>query len=86
MTGVHSAVVIVALALALSGCGRKGPLEPPPGAPAAAVVTPAPGEDDDGIRPSASLQRPTDSGAADQGPLLDNVARPDRPFLLDPLL
>ncbi|MGV8840763.1 MAG: LPS translocon maturation chaperone LptM [Bauldia sp.] len=38
-------VALVALALvaaALSGCGRKGPLEPPPSAAATTTIDPAP--------------------------------------------
>jgi predicted small lipoprotein YifL len=47
--------------MALSACGRKGPLEPPPGASA------------------------TDSGAEDSVEA-KKAAKPDRPFVLDPLL
>jgi len=31
----HLAIAALCAALALAGCGRKGPLEPPPGSPAA---------------------------------------------------
>ena len=33
-------VVLVASVVALGGCGRKGPLEPPPGAPTEKVAKP----------------------------------------------
>ncbi len=82
MTGARSAIVILALALAVAGCGRKGALEPPPGAPTASTT--APQGTEPVATPSASLQRP---GTSDQsGPLLEDVVRPDRPFLLDFLL
>jgi len=53
---------VLTAALALSGCGRKGPLEPP----AAAVKTAVPADADT---------------AKDTG-----IEKPDRPFILDPLL
>lgn len=34
---IRAAAVVVTLAVALSGCGRKGPLEQPPGAPTVEV-------------------------------------------------
>ena len=52
---------VLIAALGLSACGRKGPLEAPPGAALKA------GE------PGAA---PRDAG----------IAKPDKPFLLDPLL
>ena len=39
-------VLILMLAVALTACGRKGPLEPPPGAPA--DTPPGAGRTDDG--------------------------------------
>ncbi|HZP18794.1 MAG TPA: lipoprotein [Bauldia sp.] len=53
---------LVLAALTLSACGRKGPLEPPPGA---AVTKPD----------------PSDPATADP-----TVKKPDRHFVLDPLL
>jgi predicted small lipoprotein YifL len=58
MTGV--AVALVA-AIALSACGRKGPLEAPPG---------------------ATVTDPTAASTADP----TAIPRPDKPFILDPLL
>jgi predicted small lipoprotein YifL len=48
--------------LTLSACGRKGGLEPPPGAKAA------------------------DAALADDPVEAEKAAKPDRPFILDPLL
>ena len=43
MTGLaRSGVVVVLLALALAGCGRRGPLEPPPSAAVAPTQPPGP--------------------------------------------
>jgi predicted small lipoprotein YifL len=53
---------VLVAGLALSACGRKGPLEPPPSAKA------------------------TDTGLADDPVEAAKAAKPDRPFILDPLL
>ena len=62
LSRVLIASVLVA-AVSLTGCGRRGPLEPPP---SAAVTTTKP----DDSKP------PPDPG----------ITKPDRPFVLDPLL
>jgi predicted small lipoprotein YifL len=86
VTGVRSAVVIVALALSLVGCGRKSGLEPPPGTPAAPIERRADGSVSN-LTTSSSLQRPVTSNVeVTEGPLLRDVVRPKRPFLLDFLL
>lgn len=85
MTGVRCAVVIVALALGLSACGRKSGLEPPPGAPVAPVERRADGTVSN-ITPSSSLQRPGSSTIDTEGPLLRDQVRPNRPFILDAIL
>ena len=92
MTGGYSVfpripaiVVFLALAIALAGCGRAGPLEPPPGPAAGPVPTtqltlpdgsPAPGSPQD-----AALK----TGFDQQG---NPIAAPGqkRSFILDPLL
>jgi predicted small lipoprotein YifL len=48
--------------LALSACGRRGALEPPPGA------------------------KTTDTSLAEDSVEAKKAAKPDRPFILDPLL
>jgi predicted small lipoprotein YifL len=75
-------ILVSAAALALSGCGRKGPLDLPPTASSQAPLAAAPGEPvaDQASKPSlfhssygANSPPPTPKG-------------PKRPFVLDPLL
>ena len=66
-------VITVLMGLALSACGRKGPLEPPPSAveqakPAATADT--------GIMPPVGAKKPETKAAPP----------PDKPFFLDFLL
>jgi predicted small lipoprotein YifL len=56
-------LAVAGIALALSGCGRKGPLDPP----SAAVVT-------TGQQQGQAVQT------------TQTATKPDRPFVLDPLL
>jgi predicted small lipoprotein YifL len=65
----------LSLCLGLAGCGRKGPLEGPPGSnlPRAPRSAAKPG---DAATPEA-IGRPNATGA---------VVRPKTPFVLDPLL
>ena len=67
---------IVALALTLGACGRRGALELPPG-----IQPPA-----HGSAASATASQPpsTERGAASKKP--DISIRPNKPFVLDPLL
>lgn len=60
-------LALLALAVALTGCGRKGPLEPPGGRPAAET----PGAI---IGLTAPRSEP------------ETVERPNKPFILDPLI
>jgi predicted small lipoprotein YifL len=60
------------VALAAAGCGRIGPLEPPPGASAPAQVAPQPG--------SAESMSPMVK------PKIPPITAPNQPFILDPLL
>ncbi|MGH6795564.1 MAG: LPS translocon maturation chaperone LptM [Methylocella sp.] len=84
------AIVVVA-ALSLAACGRRGPLEPPPGAPASnAPQTGTPGGYEAPANPgelagqntatSSSAQAPGQAGGKQTPP----PAR--KPFFLDPLL
>ena len=78
-------VAAMAALLALGGCGRKGPLDPPPGASNA-------------VEPQANgglvspMSSPIGSRGTSGDPGVDASGRPiagkgqDRPFLLDPLL
>src|SRR5215471_15607522 len=76
-------LVALAAALALGGCGRKGPLDPPP----SAAIAPAPDQPSLGDNPDPNMggyRRAPNSAAAAQpaGPL-----PPDkRTFILDPLI
>ncbi len=53
-------VLLLGASGALSGCGVKGPLEPPPGT----------------LKPGPDGKTPKDTGPV----------KPDKPFVLDPLL
>jgi predicted small lipoprotein YifL len=77
-------LAVLILATALSACGRRGPLEPPPraAAPAASVLADEPEAAPAG-EALPSLAPPVAAG--------DRVGRkpivaPKRPFILDPLL
>jgi predicted small lipoprotein YifL len=72
-------VVLAAAALALGGCGRKGPLELPPSASPEAVAA-AQANADHEPAPKPSLFDPN----PEPGPTAPKTAK--KPFLLDPLL
>ncbi|WP_139223647.1 LPS translocon maturation chaperone LptM [Methylocapsa palsarum] len=90
-----------AIFLAVGGCGRRGPLEPPPGSPTS--LAPLSGAPDQYAAPRSVADLPGENAAGavvTQGaapgqtppqPKGDNpvpvqAPRPPRPFLLDPLL
>jgi predicted small lipoprotein YifL len=78
-------VLGIAAALALAGCGRAGPLGPPPG-PAAPVASSAPLRQPDGSPvPGSAEDNSAKTGFDQYG---NPVATPGqkRPFILDPLL
>ena len=78
-------IVIVASALALAGCGRKGPLEPPEG-----VVQEKPKAKEGAKRPDGSTAPNglfRDSTEASTAPTLtERKPRATGSFVLDPLL
>ena len=83
-------VTLFALTLAVSGCGRRGPLEPPPGSPpqppkaAAAAKTVSP----DSAAP-AGIFRSTGNKSEDAGAVPQSEQKKTRnpsSFVLDPLL
>lgn len=87
--------LVLAAALSLIGCGRRGPLEPPPGAPA--TNAPATGVADDVSLPKnntemAPMDAASTPGAGAAGaatsasPAPAPAKAPARPFPLDPLL
>jgi predicted small lipoprotein YifL len=81
-------VFAAAIALSLASCGRRGPLEPPPGAPASnAPLAGTPGEYEAPANPGELAGQNTAAGA----PPPPGAAKPvpphaPKPFLLDPLL
>ena len=81
-------VALLATALALTGCGRRGPLEPPPGAaPDLPKTAPVPAKPAGGDKPSG-LFRNTSTKAEDpvSGAPEAKKSRGSTPFVLDPLL
>ena len=84
-TALRLAIIAVA-AMALSGCGRKGPLDLPPGAAQqlaaerAAAAAPVEPPSSVSSQAGALFSAPGDDGA----PVAPRVGK--RPFILDPLL
>ncbi|MDQ6868302.1 MAG: lipoprotein [Pseudomonadota bacterium] len=80
---------VAAMALSLASCGRRGPLEPPPGAPASnAPLTGTPGDYETPANPGELPGKNTAAGAETPPPGAAKPAPPHAPksFLLDPLL
>jgi predicted small lipoprotein YifL len=69
----------IVLALALGGCGRRGPLEPPPGS----VEAQQEAAEERGETLSNVTIPPVGKGASRKTP---PIRAPKEPFLLDPLL
>ncbi len=92
-------VCIAALGLSLAGCGRKGPLQPPPGVPedqAAPLINPTTSgtldannslasKESNSPIPNAGTPQPGDTTAA-QPATTKPLVKPKRTFPLDPLL
>ncbi|MFV0279442.1 MAG: LPS translocon maturation chaperone LptM [Rhodoblastus sp.] len=77
--------VCIVAALALSGCGRRGPLEPPPGAP----PQPQPSQATPANTPPGApggLFRNTTSRTEESETKSGKPLRRPSPFILDPLL
>lgn len=72
-------IALVMVTALLSGCGRRGPLEPPPGAVAPVDV---PQVNEDEADPS-SLSRPAEGPISKE---MRSIPRPKKPFVLDPIL
>lgn len=77
-------VVTLGVALLLGACGRRGPLEPPPGAAAAPEVTPSPTSVENQSTPGSSpiTIAPVGKGKTKGQP----ITAPKQKFFLDPLL
>jgi predicted small lipoprotein YifL len=80
-TALRLAAVTALAALALGGCGRKGPLDPPPSA-AIAPDTPSLGDANDPNMTGYRRPPPGTVTAQPGGPL----PRDNRTFILDPLI
>ena len=78
------AIIVLSLtALALAGCGRKGPLDLPPTASGASTANvAAPTDTETAAQKTPSLFNP--SSAADAAPAASKGKK--KPFILDPLL
>jgi predicted small lipoprotein YifL len=79
---VTSLICLTLLALALAGCGRAGPLEPPPGTP--------PGQPTGSVNSSSTMTGDINSTAPQTTGTTGSNANPPskggQPFLLDPLV
>jgi predicted small lipoprotein YifL len=81
-------VFAVATALSLTSCGRRGPLELPPGAPSShAPLTGTPGDYEAPANPGELAgQNTATSSAEPPAAAKQPPRRAPKPFLLDPLL
>ncbi|WP_156898186.1 LPS translocon maturation chaperone LptM [Methylocapsa acidiphila] len=82
-------------ALCLSGCGRRGPLEPPPGAAASnapltgtpdAVQGPKNSPDPSAPNPAVAAEAQAEGKTEPAKALPPRATVPPKPFFLDPLL
>jgi predicted small lipoprotein YifL len=85
------AVLLTAVALTLVSCGRRGALEPPPGAAASnPAVTGTPGDSETpanaGDLPGQNTASSSGAAAPAQAGVKQAPPRAPKPFLLDPLL
>jgi predicted small lipoprotein YifL len=82
-------VFVVAIALSLASCGRRGPLEPPPSALAShAPLTGTPGDYEVPANPGELAGKNTAASGGAEAPAAAKQPprRAPKPFLLDPLL
>jgi predicted small lipoprotein YifL len=77
----RTALVLIAVTLALAGCGRKGALDLPPNAMAAQPTAPA-AVDDEAAPSKGTVFDP--SFGADRPPAATRGKK--KPFILDPIL
>lgn len=78
-------VAAMAALLVLGGCGRKGPLDPPPGASNAVAPQANGGLIAPIAAPIGSHGTSSDSGVDSNGKPIASKGQ-DRPFILDPML
>jgi predicted small lipoprotein YifL len=82
-------VFAAAIALSLASCGRRGPLEPPPGAAvSSAPVTGTPGDYEAPANPGELAGQNTATSSGTEAPSAGKHPPPParKPFVLDPLL
>lgn len=89
----RTALVILALGLALAACGRRGALQPPPapegqqqtqaGEGQRTGVVVANGDDEDDDDSASVVSSPVPGGAKKRA---KGITIPKKPFILDPLL
>ena len=91
MTLRFTAVAVISLvaAVALTGCGRKGPLDPPPGAaptPAPANAKPASGASLNPMAPAATSEKRAEPSVFTSSGKPVAITAPKRPLPMDWLL
>ena len=91
LPNLSAVVFVAAIALSLSSCGRRGPVEPPPGAAvSSAPVSSTAGDYKAAANPGELTGQNTaaSSGAGARGQAGAKQTPPSarKPFLLDPLL
>jgi predicted small lipoprotein YifL len=82
-------VLVAAITLSLASCGRRGPLEPPPGAAVSnAPLTGTPGDYEAPANPGELAGQNTAAPSTAEAPAAAKQPPPraPKPFLLDPLL
>jgi predicted small lipoprotein YifL len=80
-----AAIAAIAAVLALTGCGRKGPLDPPPTAVVGETSAQQPSLLNPVVSPIGSAGTKDNPGVGENGlPLTPKGEK--KPFLLDPLL
>jgi predicted small lipoprotein YifL len=82
-------VFVAAIALSLASCGRRGPLEPPPGAAVSnAPLTGTPGDYEAPANPGELAGQNTAASSGAKAPAAAKQPPPHvpKPFVLDPLL
>jgi len=85
---VPAVVFVAAMALLLASCGRRGPLEPPPGAAVSnAPVTGTPGDYEAPANPGELAGQNTATSSGAEAPAAaKQPPRAPKTFFLDPLL
>jgi predicted small lipoprotein YifL len=89
LSSLPAIVFVAAMSLSLASCGRRGPLEPPPGAPLSnAPLTGTPGDYEAPVNPGELAGKNTAASSGAEAPAVAKQPprRAPKPFILDPLL